>query len=86
MTDFRDSPDSHFKKAKKDLITWGENEITGGNAKLIEAGAEGVIGTSELIYEKVKGYRRKDGTWVKPHNRKVQRKKDLSTAREVKRR
>ena len=86
MADFRDSPDNHFKKAKNDLKDWVEDKITGGNAELIDAGAEGVIGTSEWIYEKVKGYRRKDGTWVKPHNRKVQRKKDLSTAREVKRR
>jgi hypothetical protein len=75
MANFRGSPRSHFKKAKDDLINWGENKISGGNADLLKAGAEGIVGTYELVEEKVKGYQRKDGTWVKPHNRIVQRKK-----------
>ena len=75
MAEFSDSPSSHFKKAKTDLIDWGKNKITGGNAGLLEAGGEGLIGAYELVEEKIKGYRKRNGTWVRPHSRTVNRKR-----------
>jgi len=74
MADFGGSPSNHFKKAKKDIKKWVENKITGGNVELIEGVGEGFIGTYGLVKEKVKGYQKKNGTWVRPHSRTVNRK------------
>lgn len=74
MVNLDERPEGHFKKAKDYLKDWAENEATGGNAKLFEAGVQGFIGSYELVDEIVKGHKKKDGTWVKPYTRKVKRK------------
>ncbi len=74
MARFQNSPKNEFKKAKGDLISYGENKLTDGNADLFKAGYHTGKGIYEEVQERINSYKRKDGTKVKAHTKRVHRK------------
>lgn len=78
MSRFKSPPKNEFRKAKGDLIDYGENELTGGKADLIKAGYHAGKGAYEEAEEWIDSYEKKDGTRVSGHTRTVHRKTNSS--------